>query len=72
MSPPRPQKGSAPPPLSFSRERPGESRDVRRADGTAPPGWANVSPGQVSVSPSLPVPPGTLLSQKGSTTQCAK
>ena len=33
MSPPRPQKGSAPPRLSFSRERAGESRGVRRADG---------------------------------------
>ena len=33
MSPPRPQKGSTLPRLSFSRERAGESRGVRRADG---------------------------------------
>ena len=32
MSPPRPQKGSTLPRLSFSRERAGESRGVRRAD----------------------------------------
>ena len=72
MSPPRPQKGSALPGLSISRERPGESKGVRRADGTLPPGRANVSPGQVSVSPSPPVPPGTFLSQEGSTSQRAK
>ena len=33
MSPPRPQKGSTLPRLSISRERAGESRGVRRADG---------------------------------------
>ena len=71
-SPPRPQKGSALPRLSISRERAGVSRGVRRADGTLPPGRANVSPGQVSVSPSPPVPPGTFLSQEGSTSQRAK
>ena len=37
MSSPRPQKGSSLPRLSISMEIPGESRDVRRADGTLLP-----------------------------------
>ena len=51
MSPPRPQKGSALPRLSISRERPGESRGVRRAMRPLRPGRCTRAPGQRSDRP---------------------
>ena len=50
-SPPRPQKGSALPRLSISRERAGESRGVRRASAPFSPGRCTRAPGQRSDRP---------------------
>ena len=58
MSPPRPQKGSALPRLSISRERPGGSRGVRRAMRPHCPGRCTRAPGQRSDRPfSVTSPP---------------